>query len=254
VAVSSQYGLPALILQLKTERSASGRPQRGPQPHPRMGAALPEQILAALGLYGASRQTKQRHAPTCPVGSRSDSFGVRCTHCATESNGKIGAGASLTKFIMVFKKQQFGRTKEEFESKLLDLARVTRVTGGGKRLRFRAVVVVGDRKGSIGLGIDKGKDVSQAVEKATRRAKKNLITIAIKENTIPYEVQTKLGPAEILLKPQRKGRGLVAGGAVRTICDLAGIKDISSKILSRSKNKLNNARATIEALKKLKQT
>ena len=153
---------------------------------------------------------------------------------------------------MAFKKQQFGRIKEEFESKLLDLVRVTRVTGGGKRLRFRAVVVVGDRKGSIGLGIDKGKDVSQAVAKATRRAKKNLIKIAIKENTILYEVQAKLGPAEILLKPQRKGRGLVAGGVVRTICDLAGIKDISSKILSRSKNKLNNARATIEALKKLK--
>ena len=144
------------------------------------------------------------------------------------------------------------RPKDEFDSKLLDLARVTRVTGGGKRMRFRAVVVVGDRKGRIGLGLDKGKDVSQAVEKATRRAKKNLITVAIKENTIPHQIQAKLGPSEILLKPQVKGRGLVAGGVVRTICELAGIKDVSSKILSRSKNKLNNARATIEALKKLK--
>lgn len=144
------------------------------------------------------------------------------------------------------------KPKDEFDSKLLDLARVTRVTGGGKRLRFRAVVVVGDRKGRIGLGTDKGRDVSQAVEKATRHAKKNLITIAIKENTIPHEAEAKFGPAVILIKPQIKGRGLVAGGVVRTICDLAGIRDISSKILSRSKNKLNNAKATIEALKKLK--
>jgi len=142
--------------------------------------------------------------------------------------------------------------KDEFDSKLLDLARVTRVTGGGKRLRFRAVVAVGDRKGRIGLGLDKGKDVSQAVEKATRRAKKNLITIVIKDNTIPHETQAKFGPSVILLKPQMKGRGLVAGGVVRTICDLAGIKDVSSKILSRSKNKLNNAKATIMALQQIK--
>jgi len=144
------------------------------------------------------------------------------------------------------------RIRDEFETKLLDLARVTRVTGGGKRLRFRAVVIAGDKKGKIGIGIDKGRDVSQAVEKATRRAKKNLVSVVIVEDTIPHEVEAKFGPARILLKPQRKGRGLVAGGAVRMICDLAGIKNISSKILSGSKNKLNNAKATMEALRKLK--
>lgn len=142
--------------------------------------------------------------------------------------------------------------KDEFETKLLDLARVTRVTGGGKRLRFRAVVVAGDRKSKIGIGIDKGRDVSQAIEKATAKAKKNLINVAIVEGTIPHQVEAKVGPARILLKPQRRGRGLVAGGAVRAICDLAGIKNVSSKILSGSKNKLNNARATMEALKRLK--
>jgi small subunit ribosomal protein S5 len=144
------------------------------------------------------------------------------------------------------------RQKDEFQTKLLDLARVTRVTGGGKRMSFRAVVVAGDKKGKVGIGIDKGKDVSQAIEKATRRAKKDLVSVIIVEGTIPHEVEAKYGPAVILLKPQKKGRGLVAGGAVRTICDLAGIKNISSKILSGSKNKLNNARATMEALKKLK--
>lgn len=144
------------------------------------------------------------------------------------------------------------RPKDEFQTKLLDLARVTRVTGGGKRMSFRAVVVAGDKKGRVGIGIDKGKDVSQSIEKATRRAKKDLLTVVIVDGTIPHEVEAKSGPAVILLKPQKKGRGLVAGGAVRTICDLAGIKNISSKILSGSKNKLNNARATIEALRKLK--
>ena len=117
---------------------------------------------------------------------------------------------------------------------------------------FRAVVVAGDKKGKVGIGIDKGKDVSQAIEKATRRAKKNLISVVILDGTIPHEVMAKSGPAIIMLKPQMKGRGLVAGGAVRMICEFAGIKNISSKILSGSKNKLNNARATIEALKKLK--
>lgn len=147
-----------------------------------------------------------------------------------------------------------GREKanDGFESKLLDLARVVRVTGGGKRLRFRAVVIAGDKKGKIGIGIDKGRDVSQAIEKATNKAKKNLVSVVIVEGTISHEVEAKAGPAKILLKPQKKGRGLVAGGAVRAICELAGIKNISSKILSSSKNKLNNARATMEALKKLK--
>jgi small subunit ribosomal protein S5 len=158
-----------------------------------------------------------------------------------------------------FKRGKFGggfnravKPKDDIQTKLLDLARVTRVTGGGKRLRFRAVVIAGDKKGKIGIGIDKGRDVSQAVDKATRMARKNLVSIVIINDTIPHEVEAKVGPSVILLKPQMKGRGLVAGGAVRMICDLAGIKNVSSKILSGSKNKLNNARATMEALRKLK--
>lgn len=144
------------------------------------------------------------------------------------------------------------KPKSEYDSQLLDLARVTRVTGGGKQLRFRAVVVVGDKKGKVGLGVSKGKDVQQAVEKATRLAKKNIIRIVFIEETIPHEVRAKSGSAKVLLRPQRKGRGLVAGGVVRIICSLAGIKNISSKLLSRSRNKLNIARATILALGSLK--
>lgn len=140
----------------------------------------------------------------------------------------------------------------EFDSQLLDLARVTRVTAGGKHMRFRAVVVVGNRLGKVGVGVTKGLDVQSAVEKATKLARKNLIEVPIVKDTIPYEVEAKYGAASLILKPQRKGRGLVAGGTVRVICVLAGIKNISSKILGRTGNKLNNARATIEALRKLK--
>lgn len=143
---------------------------------------------------------------------------------------------------------------EEFESKLLDLARVTRVTAGGKHLRFRAVIITGNKNGRVGVGVAKGLDVAQAVEKATKVAKKNLIEVFMINETISHQVEAKFGSAKVLLKPQRKGRGLVAGGVVRLICILAGIKNISSKILSRTRNKLNNAKATIEALKKLKIT
>jgi small subunit ribosomal protein S5 len=142
--------------------------------------------------------------------------------------------------------------KDDIESKLLDLARVTKVTGGGKNLKFRAVIVAGDRKGKVGIGVAKGLDVSQAVDKATRLAKKNMKEIPIINGTIPFEVEAKLGPSVILLKPQKKGRGLVAGGTVRVVCSLAGIQDISSKILSRTTNKLNNAKATMKALELLK--
>lgn len=154
----------------------------------------------------------------------------------------------------MFEPRRQTKPKSEYDSKLLDLARVTRVTAGGKQLRFRAVVVVGNKAGKVGVAVAKGRDVAQAVEKATRLSKKNVIEVPIFEDTIPHEVEAKFGPARVLLKPQRKGRGLVAGGQVRVICNLAGIKNISSKLLSKSRNKLNIARATISALRKLKST
>lgn len=144
------------------------------------------------------------------------------------------------------------KPKDEFESKLLDLARVTRVSAGGKRFRFRAVMVIGNKKGKVGVGIAKGLDVAQSMGKATRMAKKHLIEVPIIKDTIPHEVYAKFSSARVLLKPKTKGRGLVAGGTVRVICALAGIKNISSKVLGRTRNKLNNAKATIVALKKLK--
>jgi len=144
------------------------------------------------------------------------------------------------------------REKDDFNSQLLDLARVTKVTAGGKQLRFRAVVIVGDGKGRVGVGVAKGRDVAQGIQKATRSAKKEVIKITFVKETIPHEVIAKYGSAKVLLRPQTKGRGVVAGGVVRVVCNLAGIKNISSKLISRTRNKLNIARATIKALKQLK--
>lgn len=146
------------------------------------------------------------------------------------------------------------REKSEYDQKVLDVARVTRVVAGGRRFSFRAVVVLGNRKGKVGVGIGKGVDVSQAVEKAAADARKNFLIIPLKDGTIPHEVSAKYAAARVMLKPASTGRGLVAGGALRIICDLAGIQNVSSKILSKSTNKLNNARAALDALRKLKRT
>ena len=151
-------------------------------------------------------------------------------------------------------KEEKVEEKEEFESKLLDLARVTRVTAGGKHFRFRALVIVGNKKGKVGVGVAKGQDVAQAIQKATKIAKKNIIEVPIINDTILHEVSAKYGAAKVLLKPQRKGRGLIAGGTPRVICELAGIENISAKVLGTTTNKINNARATIKALKELQKT
>jgi len=131
---------------------------------------------------------------------------------------------------------------------------VAHTRAGGKKLRFRAIIVTGNKAGKVGVGVASGLDVAQAIGKATFQSKRNLIEVPIVQDSIPHEVQAKFGSAKVLLRPQRKGRGLVAGGTVRIICQLSGIKNISSKILGRTGNKLNNARATISALKKLRAT
>jgi len=142
--------------------------------------------------------------------------------------------------------------KSEFIEKVLDVRRVTRVVAGGKRFRFRATLVIGDENGRVGVGLAKGADVAQAVEKSRRDAQKNLITVNLKDNrTIPYEVEAKYSAARVRLKPAKTGHGLIAGGACRTVLELAGVKDISAKILGRTSNKLTNALATIEALKQI---
>lgn len=142
-----------------------------------------------------------------------------------------------------------GRKKEksEFDQKVIDIARVTRVVKGGKRFSFRTTLVIGDKKGRVGVGIAKGPDMKISTEKAFAQAKKGLVKVSFRGNTIPYPIEKKVGSARVLLKPAVKGRGIVAGGAVRAVMSLVGISDVTAKMLG-SKNKLSNARATIEAL------
>jgi len=142
------------------------------------------------------------------------------------------------------------REKPEYDQKLLDLARVARVVKGGRRFRFRATLVIGNRKGKVGVGVGKGADVSDAIKKAFDDAKKNMVSVTLFNNTIPHDISYKLGSARIILKPASEGRGIIAGGAIRTVVDLAGIKDIVSKSLGTS-NKLNVARATVAAFNEL---
>lgn len=143
--------------------------------------------------------------------------------------------------------------KLEFEQKLLDVRRTARMVAGGRRFSFRAVVIIGNKKGKVGIGVAKGRDVSVAVDKAVRQAKKKLIKVPITENgSIPFRIEAKYSAAKVMLKPAIKGRGVIAGGTIRVICNLAGIENITAKIIGRTNNKLNNARATILALEKLK--
>lgn len=143
--------------------------------------------------------------------------------------------------------------RDEFKERVLDLRRVTRVVKGGKRFRFRATVAIGDFGGRVGIGVGKGLDVAQSVGKARSDAKKNLITVKLKNHrTIFHEVSAKYSAAKVLIKPASEGHGLKAGGAPRVILNLAGVKDATAKCLSRTPNKLTNALATMEALKKIK--
>ncbi len=143
--------------------------------------------------------------------------------------------------------------KEEFKEKVLDLRRVSRVVAGGKRLSFRATVVVGNLVGKVGVGIGKGADVAQAIQKAKVDALKNMVELELKENrTIHHEIKAKYSAAEVIIKPSKPGSGLKAGSAIRSVLSLAGIKDASAKALGRTPNKLTNALATLKALKKLK--
>ncbi len=143
------------------------------------------------------------------------------------------------------------RQPKEFEQKILDLARVTRVTAGGKRMSFRCALVIGDQKGRVGLGVSKGADVQIAVEKAFRQAKRNLITVPMVNETIAHPVRVKFGAAQVMLKPAPSGTGLKAGGAMRMILEFAGVPNVVAKILN-SNNKINIARATLKALGQLR--
>jgi len=145
----------------------------------------------------------------------------------------------------------FARVKPEFDQKILNIRRVTRVVAGGRRFSFSVALVAGDRKGAVGLGLGKAGDTALAINKALRNAKKNMIRLNLtKTMSIPHELSAKFSSSHIILRPN-KGRGLVAGSVIRDIVKLSGMKDITGKILSNSKNKLNNAKAVMSALSQI---
>ncbi|MBI5729412.1 MAG: 30S ribosomal protein S5 [Candidatus Magasanikbacteria bacterium] len=150
------------------------------------------------------------------------------------------------------KDRRGGGEKSEFDQFILDLARVTRVTEGGKHMSFRTCVIIGDRHGRVGFGVAKGKDVQGGVEKAVNQAKKHIIKVPIVKDTIPHVVLRKFKAASIMLKPAPRGSGIIAGGAVRAVLELAGIPNVSSKILGKTKNKIALVKATFEALQSFK--
>jgi len=145
-----------------------------------------------------------------------------------------------------------GAARDEFEQKVIDIARVTRVMAGGKRMRFRALVVIGDKKGRVAYGLAKGADVTIAINKAITKAKKDIITVPMVKGTIPHAIQVKYKSAKVLLKPAPTGTGIIAGGAVRDVLELSGIPNVVAKILGTN-NKVTNVKATFKALTNLLQ-
>lgn len=148
-------------------------------------------------------------------------------------------------------RKQREKEVELFEDRVVSINRVTKVVKGGRRFRFAALVVVGDHNGTVGFGLGKAQEVPDAIKKAVEDAKKNLVKIAVVNNTIPHTVTGEFGAGKVFLRPASQGTGVIAGGAVRTICELAGIHNILSKSLG-SKSPINMVRATFAGLESLK--
>jgi small subunit ribosomal protein S5 len=141
----------------------------------------------------------------------------------------------------------YDNTPKEFEETVVQINRISKKTKGGNQIRFSALLVVGDRKGKVGIGIAKGRDVRNAIRKAIEAAKRKMITVTLSGTTIPYSVREKFSAAKVLLKPAPPGSGIIAGGPMRVVLEAAGVKDASGKILG-TKNKISNVYATLKAL------
>ena len=150
-------------------------------------------------------------------------------------------------------RSNFYSEPKEFEEKVVQVNRVSKKTAGGNKIGFSVLVVIGDRKNRVGVGLGQATEVQKAVRKASVYARKHLITVPMRGTTIPHEILVKVGAAKVLLRPAPPGSGVIAGGAVRAVVEAAGIRDISSKVLGTN-NQANNVYATLEGLRRLKQT
>ncbi len=200
------------------------------------GASAPSAapVRAARPSFGGSRGGAGRG----PARGGSNNRGGAGSKGGPSRGGRGGAG--------------FERARPEFDTKMIQIRRVTRVVAGGRRFSFSVAIVAGNGKGSVGVGIGKAADTATAIEKATKSAKKTMIKVRLTDAMmIPHSVEAKEASARVIIMPAA-GRGMVAGSAVRNVLELAGIKNVRAKILSGSKNKLNIARAAVKALSTLR--
>lgn len=198
----------------------------------------------------ANKQEKNTQVATKPTEKKKDDTNVKAVEKTSVQLGAANKGKEKG-FQKNRRKPAHGRrerVKPEFDQKILAIRRVTRVMAGGRRFSFSVALVAGNRNGSVGVGVGKASDTVQAIEKAFREAKKNMVHLKLtEEKSIPFDTQAKYCASKVVIR-KSPGGGLVAGSSARSVLELAGIKDVSAKILTQSKNKLNNARATVEAL------
>lgn len=202
------------------------------------------------------KKNAQENLDTYPTGVSSEGLAasVGSTAVAPISNGRRNHGQTMSGGAPrrnPRRQRSEGKVRPEFDQKIIDIRRVARVVAGGRRFNFSVSIVIGDHKGTVGVGLGKGGDTALAIEKALRNAKKNLIKIPVtKTMSIPYEVNAKYGASRVTIMPT-PGRGVVAGSSVRSVVELAGLRDVGAKLRSSPKNSLNNARVAVLALRKL---
>lgn len=199
--------------------------------------------VLATEVESASQEVRENEVPRVPHGS---GRGQGARRRASGSNSRGGGQRGDKK-----RGRREEKPEKEFEEELLQVDRVTRVVKGGRRLRFRATVAIGDRRGRVGFGVDKAIEVPQAIQKAVRNARKNMIEVPIVNGTIAHEVKLKYKSAKILIMPAKNGTGIIAGGAMRKIADLAGIEDMLGKNLGTN-NRITSGKAMMQALASLK--